>query len=83
VASTWLCCEKLCFQLGDVLWCDQDGDTALLVACRFGQLDVAKWLVTHAGSDVRAKRKNVSCALCCQLLASDGVVVCSRLSTRC
>jgi hypothetical protein len=57
------CCavsnDGLCF----VSCCDQVGWSALLVACFNGHLDVARWLVTDAGSDVRSERSNVSC--CC------------------
>ncbi len=37
----------------------QDGDTALLVACAAGQLEVAQWLVSSAGSDVVTDRRHV------------------------
>ncbi len=40
---------------------DQDGSTALLVACADGHLDVVRWLVTDAGSDARSERTYVSC----------------------
>jgi hypothetical protein len=47
------------------VWCriDQNGRSALLLACTGGHLDVARWLVTDAGSDARLERSNVSC--CC------------------
>jgi hypothetical protein len=37
----------------------QNGDTALLLACYSGQLAVARWLVTNAGSNARSERNNV------------------------
>ncbi len=52
--------------LGAWGWCcDQDGSTALLVASAKGHLDVARWLVTDAGSDARSERSNVSCRCRC------------------
>jgi hypothetical protein len=45
--------------------CDQDGVSALLAACACGHLDVARWLVTHAGSDPRSERNVVSCRCSC------------------
>jgi hypothetical protein len=43
------------------VWCcDQYGRTALLKACVYGHLDVARWLVTHVGSDALSERDNVS-----------------------
>jgi hypothetical protein len=38
----------------------QLGDTALLLACENGRLDVAKWLVAEAGSNPSTERNNVS-----------------------
>ncbi len=58
---------------GVVLCCDQDGATALLLACQHGYLDVARWLVTVAGSDARAERDNV-----CIPGAIRVCVICSR-----
>ncbi len=52
----------------------QYGGTALLLACEYGHFEVVKWLVTDAGSDAVSEQNSVSCALCCQLLASDDVV---------
>ncbi len=43
--------------LGDVM--SQDGETALLCACYKGHIDVARWLVSEAGSDARSERSNV------------------------
>jgi hypothetical protein len=61
VVSMFRCCsvgdDGLCL----VSCCDQDGSSALLEACAFGHLDVVRWLVTDAGSDVRSERDNVSC----------------------
>ncbi len=37
----------------------QDGDSALLLACWHGHIDVARWLVSEAGSDGRSERNNV------------------------
>jgi hypothetical protein len=61
--------------------CDQDGSTALLVACAKGHLDVVRFLVTDAGSDARLERTKVSCGStmspvfrCCAV--SDDVVLC-------
>ncbi len=47
-----------------VLCCDQVGRTALLAACEHGHVDVARWLVTNAGSDARLERYDVSCVCC-------------------
>ncbi len=47
-----------------VLCCDQDGCTAFLAACENGHLDVARLLVSDAGSDARSERDDVSC--CCR-----------------
>jgi hypothetical protein len=47
---------------------DQDGWSALLEACVHGHLDVARWLVTDAGSDARSERNNVSCRCSCPRL---------------
>jgi ankyrin repeat protein len=54
----------------------QNGYTALLAACANGHLDVARWLVTAAGSDVRSERDEVSslCYSVCEL----GLVVMVR-----
>jgi hypothetical protein len=49
---------------------DQHRSTAILVACGFGHLDVARWLVTNAGSDVRSERDNVSCRSSCRRLCA-------------
>ncbi len=38
-----------------MVWC-QNGYTALLLACLSDHLDVARWLVTDAGSDARSER---------------------------
>ncbi len=49
---------------GDVL--AQTGFTALLLACLSGHIDVARWLVSEAGSDARSEWNNVrhrSCAI--------------------
>ncbi len=43
-----------------MLCCEQNGYTALLTACANGHLDVARWLVTDAGSNVRSERAKVS-----------------------
>ncbi len=48
--------------------CDQDGWSALLLACANGHHDVARWLVTDAGSDARSERNNVSCRCSCRRL---------------
>jgi hypothetical protein len=37
----------------------QDGDTALLLACSNGNLEVAQWLVSSAGSSAVTERNNV------------------------
>jgi hypothetical protein len=42
---------------GDVL--SQKGSSALLLACLRGHIDVARWLVSEAGSDARSERNNV------------------------
>jgi ankyrin repeat protein len=47
--------------------CDQNGFTALLLACESGRFGVAQWLATEAGSDAASERDNqVSCAVCCR-----------------
>ncbi len=47
------------------VWCyDQHDATALLLACEHGHLDVARWLVTDAGSDA-SERDYVSCCCLC------------------
>jgi hypothetical protein len=40
--------------------CDQNGASALLLACASGHLDVAQWLVVNAGSNARSERTTVS-----------------------
>jgi ankyrin repeat protein len=53
-------CVVVCFHggmRGDVLL--QDGSTALLLTCRDGHIDVARWLVSEAGSDARSERDHV------------------------
>ncbi len=37
----------------------QDGNTALLLACLSGRLNVAQWLVSSAGSNAVTERDNV------------------------
>jgi ankyrin repeat protein len=65
-----LCREWRCLCL--VSRSDQNGRTALLVACASGHLDVARWLV-DAGSDVRSERDNVSCPLLCSCTSAAGL----------
>jgi hypothetical protein len=38
----------------------QDGFTALVLACRNGQTNTARWLISDANSDARTERDNVS-----------------------
>jgi hypothetical protein len=65
VVSMFRCCDVvLCL----VARCDQDGWSALLLACEHGHLDVARWLATHAGSDARSERDAVSCRCSCRRL---------------
>jgi hypothetical protein len=45
--------------------CDQDGTSAVLLACSNGHLDIVRWLVTDVGSDVRSERSDVSCRCRC------------------
>jgi ankyrin repeat protein len=52
-----------CGVLGDVV--SQAGYTALLLACYHGHIDVARWLVSEAGSDARSERNNVRNCACC------------------
>jgi ankyrin repeat protein len=49
--------DRRCGVHGDVL--SQGGHTALLLACYNGHIDVARWLVSEAGSDARSERNNV------------------------
>ncbi len=67
------CCAvsdgALCF----VACCDQWGHTALLLACEYGHLDVARWLVTAAGSDARSERSKVGCPLLCSCTSAAGL----------
>ncbi len=62
------------------MWYDvvsQNGYTALLLACYHGHIDVARWLVSEAGSDARSERDNVGrCddAACVCVVVSDCVV---------
>jgi hypothetical protein len=53
-----------------VCWrcCQNRGGTALLWACTSGHLDVARWLVTDAGSDARSERDYVSSRCSCRRL---------------
>jgi hypothetical protein len=37
----------------------QRGNTALLLACLSGRIDLVRWLVFEAGSDARSERNNV------------------------
>jgi hypothetical protein len=41
----------------------QDGDTALLAACANGNLEVAQWLVSSAGSSAVSEKNNVRAVL--------------------
>ena len=38
----------------------QNGNTALLQACKNGHLAVARWLIEEKGVDYRAEKDNVS-----------------------
>jgi ankyrin repeat protein len=49
------------------------GWSALLLACARGRLDVARWLVTHAGSDARSEQNDVSCPLLCSRTSAAGL----------
>jgi hypothetical protein len=49
--------DRNCGVCGDVL--SQDGDTTLLLACLKGHIDVARWLVSEAGSDARSEQNDV------------------------
>jgi hypothetical protein len=40
-----------------------------------GHLDVARWLVTDAGSDVRLERDNVSCSCSCRSSCAPGLTM--------
>ncbi len=42
-----------------MMLCTQDGNTALLVACWSGHLEVVQWLVSSAGSNAATERDNV------------------------
>jgi hypothetical protein len=60
-----------CGMLADGL--SQLGNSALLSACLGGRIDVARWLVSEAGSDARSERNNVGR---CGDAACDCVVDC-------
>lgn len=40
---------------------NQNGDTALLLACFEGRLEVARWLVAECGCDAQTEHNSVSC----------------------
>jgi hypothetical protein len=46
--------SRCCDRRETLMWL-QNGDTALLLACKGGHLDVARWLVAEAGSDPRSE----------------------------
>ena len=61
VVSVCFVVPRVAMLLLGVWCCDQFGGSALLAACIDGHLDVARWLVTDAGSDARSERDKVSC----------------------
>jgi hypothetical protein len=69
---------------GDVV--SQDGYTALLLACLRGHIDVARWLVSEAGSDARSERNNVcrcdDAACVCGVVSQCGMMWYRRMGTR-
>ena len=61
---TWCVCE-ITFRLRAhacmvaTVWWRQFGRTPLLIACRRGHIDVARWLVAEAFSDVTSEQDEV------------------------
>jgi hypothetical protein len=57
----------------------QSGFSAFLCACSWGHVDVARWLVEHAGADARSDRSDVRCrwrsrrGWCCSKHRDDAV----------
>jgi hypothetical protein len=49
----------------DAVGAQDSGDSALIVACRRGALDIARLLVSEAGCDPTTERNNVCCATVC------------------
>jgi hypothetical protein len=77
VVSMFRCCTVSDDGLCLVACCDQRDNTALLLACKHGHLDLARWLVTDAGSDARSERNGVSSCYRSECDRCDPIVICA------